>query len=84
MKEYKSPYKLISDCYGAVLDILTEGEKEYLNSVLDFESIVLRVHDGFVDITDSISEEIYNTQTVSAFIHDSIKFAFHDCEKDEF
>ena len=84
MKEYKNPYTLISDCYGAVLDILTEEEKEYLNSVLDFECIVLRVHDGFVDIVDSISEEIYNTETVPAFIRNSIKFAFHDCEKDEF
>lgn len=81
MKQYRNPYALISDSYSAVLDILTEQERDYLLHVLDFEAMSLVVHDGLVDIVDDISGEVYNTEKITVFIHESVKFAMHDTEE---
>jgi len=81
MKQYRNPYALISDSYSAVLDILTEDERDYLLHVLDFEAMYLVVHDGLVDIVDDITGEVYNTEPITVFIHESIKFAMHDTEE---
>lgn len=80
MKQYRNPHALISDTYGAILDILTEQERDYLLHVLDYEAMSLIVHDGLVDIVDDINGEVYNTEPITAFIHDSIKYAIQDAE----
>lgn len=80
MKQYRNPYALISESYSAVLDILTEQERDYLLHVLDFEEMSLVVHDGMVDIVDDITGEVYNTEPITVFIRESIKFAMHDTE----
>ena len=81
MKEYTNPWSLIADTkLCAVLDILTEDEQDYLRSALDYESIVLRVHDGVVDVVDTINGDVYNTLSVKEYVHDSIYWAM-DMEK---
>lgn len=76
MKEYTNPWSLIVDSrFRAVLDILTTDEQNYLSSALDYESIVLRVHDGMVDVVDTINGDVYNTLSVKEYVHDSIYWA---------
>ncbi len=82
MKKYSNPYEAIDDSASVILEILTEDERDYLRSVLDFESTELHVHDGLVDIVDTISGEIYNTLPFFEFVRNSVQFAMHDCEKD--
>ena len=80
MKEYTNPWSLIADTkLCAVLDILTEDEQDYLRSALDYESIVLRVHDGLVDIVDTINGDVYNTLSVKEFVRNSISWAMDNC-----
>jgi hypothetical protein len=81
MKEYHNPHDLIADSHAAVLDILTDDERDYLCSALDYEPIVLRVHDGIVDIVDSISDDVLNTEPFFQFVRESILFALEDCKK---
>lgn len=80
MKKYSNPYDMINDSWSGILDVLTEEEQDFLRHVLDYEAMSLVVHDGVVDLVDDISGEIYNTQTITAFIHDSIKYAMIDSE----
>lgn len=81
MKEYQNPHDLIAYSHAAVLDILTDDERDYLRSALDYESIVLRVHDGLVDIVDSISNDVLNTEPFRVFVRESVLFALEDCAK---
>lgn len=83
MKKYSNPREVISDSAPVILEILTENERDYLRSVLDFESTELHVHDGLVDIVDTISGEIYNTLPFFEFVRNSVQFAMHDCADDE-
>lgn len=78
MKQYRNPYALISDSFSAILDILTEQERDYLLHVLDFEAMSLVVHDGLVDVVDEIGGDVYSTEPITVFIHESVKFAMHD------
>ena len=82
MKKYSNPYEAIDNHASVILEILTEEERDYLRSVLDFESTELHVHDGLVDIVDTISGEVYNTLPFFEFVRNSVQFAMHDCEKD--
>ena len=82
MKKYSNPYEAIDDSCAVVLEILTEEERDYLAHALDFESTELHVHDGLVDIVDTISGEVYNTLPFFEFVRNSVQFAMHDCEKD--
>lgn len=76
MKEYSNPFNLILDSrFRAVLDVLSIDEQNYLSSALDYESIVLRVHDGLVDVVDTINGDVYNTLSVKEYVHDSIYWA---------
>ena len=83
MKKYSNPYEAIDDSCAVILEILTEDERDYLRSVLDFESTELHVHDGLVDIVDVISGEVYNTLPFFEFVRNSVQFAMHDCADDE-
>ena len=76
MKEYSNPFNLILDSrFRAVLDVLSIDEQNYLSSALDYESIVLRVHDGLVDVVDTINGDVYNTLSLKEYVHDSIYWA---------
>ncbi len=68
MKEYTDPYELIADHYPSLLDILTEDQQDYLRYCLDFQCVALKVHDGKVDVVDTISEDIINTFTIETFV----------------
>lgn len=80
MKRYSNPFDLIADTYGSVLEILTDAEKEYLRGVLDFEAIALDVHDGIVDVIDTISGDVLNSEPIAQFVRESVQFAMADAE----
>jgi len=82
MRKYNNPHEMIDDCVPAVLEILTNDERDYLAHALDFESTELHAHDGLVDIVDTINGEVYNTLPFFEFVRNSVQFAMHDCEKD--
>lgn len=82
MRKYNNPHEMIDDCVPAILEILTNDERDYLAHALDFESTELHAHDGLVDIVDTISGEVYNTLPFFDFVRNSVQFAMHDCEKD--
>ena len=77
-KEYLSPYDAILEVRPDVLDILTEDEKDVLRFCMDFDSLVLAIHDGIVDTVDVISEEVLQSETISDFLHNSIKYAMEE------
>lgn len=85
MKEYRNPYDLIADStHAAVLDLLTDDERDYLRSALDYESIVLRYGGVFcpnVEIVDSITRGILNSEPFCAFVRESVLFALEACAK---
>lgn len=81
-KEYKNPRDLIKENCPDVLRILTGEECDYLYNVLDYECIVLRLHNGLVDIVDTISGDILNTENLYTFVRESVLFAIHDCAEE--
>ena len=80
MKEYTSPYDVIACGHAAVLDILTEKEQDYLRHVLDFEAMVLHVHDGVVDLVDAITGDILDTDSYLMFVRESVKYAMQNAK----
>lgn len=80
--KYKNPYDLILNHSSVILKLLTDEERDYLKHALDFQSIELHVHDGLVDVVDTISREVYNSLPFFEFVRNSVQFAMHDCEKD--
>ena len=62
---------------GAIMKAIFVRETR---GVLDFEAIALDVHGGIVDIIDTISGDVLNSEPIAQFVRESVQFAMADAE----